>query len=198
MKKSASRIIGLTGGIGTGKTTVSDYLATKYHLPVLDADIYAREAVANNSSILLAIFDHFGNQVKLKDGSLDRPSLAQIIFHDEVEKRWLEEQIHPYVRDRFQAEIKCNKSETIVLDIPLLFEAKLTNMVTEIWVVSCDRALQISRLQRRNNLTLEQAQSRIDSQLPLTEKVAAADIVLYNNSSLLHLYAQVDRAIIEI
>ena len=195
MKDSASRLIGLTGGIATGKTTVSNYLAEKYSLPVLDADVYAREAVANNSPILQTIFARYGERVKLVDGNLDRASLGQIIFNDAQEKQWLESQIHPYVRDRFGQELQYTLNNTIVLDIPLLFEAKLTDTVTEIWVVSCDRALQVDRLQQRNNLTLEQAQSRIDNQLPLVEKVAAADVVLHNNADLTCLYAQVDTAI---
>ncbi|WP_319422038.1 dephospho-CoA kinase [Pleurocapsa sp. FMAR1] len=195
MKNSASRLIGLTGGIATGKTTVSNYLAEKYNLPVLDADIYAREAVAKNSPILQTIFAHYGERVKLADDDLDRSSLGEIVFNDLQEKQWLESQIHPYVRDRFQQELHYTLNNTIVLAIPLLFEAKLTDTVTEIWVVSCDRALQITRLQQRNHLTLEQAQSRIDNQLPLVEKVAAADVVLHNNADLADLYAQVDTAI---
>ena len=86
-------------------------------------------------------------------------------------------------------------SETVVLDIPLLFEAKLTEMATEIWVVSCDCSLQIARLQKRNNLTLSQAEARINSQIPLSEKMAAADVVLNNNQDVAYLYAQIDKAI---
>jgi len=195
MSNSAKRLIGLTGGIATGKTTVSNYLAEKYHLPVLDADIYAREAVIKDSPILQDIFDRYGERVKLPDANLNRPALGDIIFNQPLEKQWLEAQIHPFVRDRFTQEQEKTNSDTVVLAIPLLFEAKLTDMVTEIWVVTCDRSLQISRLQQRNNLTFEQAQTRIDSQLPLTEKVALADIVLYNNAELNYLFAQVDLAI---
>ena len=191
----AKRLIGLTGGIGTGKSTVSQYLAQQYQLPILDADIYAREAVAPGSPILERIFERYGDRVKQADLSLDRSSLGQIIFGNEDEKQWLESQIHPYVRDRFAQELKRTANNTIVLDIPLLFEAKLTDTVTEIWVVSCDRSLQIARLQQRNGLTVAQAQARIESQLPLQQKEAAADLVLHNNGSLADLFTQVDRAI---
>ncbi len=194
MENLASRLIGLTGGIGTGKTTVSNYLVDKYNLPILDADIYAREAVAENSPILQTIFSRYGDVVQLPDRRLDRMALGDIIFNNPAEKQWLESQIHPYVRDRFEQELQKNQNNTIVLAIPLLFEAKLTDMVTEIWVVACDRHLQIARLQQRNGLTLKQAQTRIDSQLPLAEKVAAANIVLDNNADLAHLFAQVDTA----
>ncbi|MGL6343398.1 MAG: dephospho-CoA kinase [Waterburya sp.] len=195
MDNSTNRLIGLTGGIATGKTTVSNYLAAQYHLPVLDADVYAREAVAEDSPILQTVFQRYGDKVKLADASLDRSALGEIVFNDPQEKQWLESQIHPYVRDRFAQELSKINNNTIILSIPLLFEAQLTNLVTEIWVVSCDRSLQISRLQQRNSLTVKQAQARIDSQIPLAEKIAAADIVLDNNGDLTHLYAQIDAAI---
>ena len=193
--ESANRLIGLTGGIGTGKTTVSNYLAEKYNLPVLDADIYARQALARDSPILQNVLARYGDRLKLPDTSLNRSALGEIIFNDPKEKQWLESQIHPFVRDRFTQELQCTKNDTIVLAIPLLFEANLTDTVTEIWVVSCDRSLQIARLQQRNGLTLEQAQARIDNQLPLPDKVALADIVLNNDADLKHLYAQIDLAL---
>lgn len=195
MTNLSHRLIGLTGGIGTGKTTVSDYLTGKYNLPVLDADLYAREAVTKNSPILQAIFSRYGDAVRLPDYRLNRAALGEIIFNNQAEKQWLESQIHPYVRDRFEQELNQTQANTIVLAIPLLFEAQLTDLVTEIWVVTCDRYLQISRLQQRNGLTPIQAAARIDSQFPLSEKVAAADIVLDNNCDLNHLYTQVDNAI---
>jgi dephospho-CoA kinase len=195
MSNSAKRLIGLTGGIGTGKTTVSNYLADHYALPVLDADIYAREAVAMGSPILETIFQRYGNPVQLPDGSLNRAALGDIVFNNPQEKRWLESQIHPFVRDRFTQELRKISSKTIILSIPLLFEANLMALVTEIWVVNCDRSQQLSRLQQRNGLTFEQAAARINSQMPLADKVTLADLVLHNNSGLAELYAQVDAAI---
>ena len=195
MDDLSRRLIGLTGGIATGKTTVSNYLSDKYNLPVLDADIYAREAVAKDSPILQTIFGRYGERVIADDLSLNRSNLGEIIFNDATEKQWLENQIHPYVRDRFERELQHIDNPIIVLDIPLLFEANLTDTVTEIWVVACDRSLQIARLQQRNNLTIEQAEARIDSQMPLSRKVAAANLVLNNSSGLNDLYLQIDRAI---
>lgn len=192
--KTNDRLIGLTGGIATGKTTVANYLSEKYHLPVLDADVYAREALAADSPILQNVFARYGERIKSGD-LLDRTALGDLIFHNTTEKQWLESQIHPFVRDRFNQELQQTKSETIVLAIPLLFEAKLTDLVTEIWVVICDRSKQISRLQQRNGLTLSQAQARIDSQLPLSHKAALADIAIDNNADLPSLYAQIDTAI---
>ena len=99
-----SRIIGLTGGIGTGKTTVSHYLATAYQLPVLDADIYARVAVQLGSPVLKAIAERHGLDILLPDCTLNRQKLGQIIFSNPDERRWLEQQIHPYVRERLEAD----------------------------------------------------------------------------------------------
>jgi dephospho-CoA kinase len=195
MTNSAKRLIGLTGGIATGKTTVSNYLSERYTLPVLDADIYAREAVAQGSPILQTVFQRYGDKVKLANGELNRSVLGDIIFNNPPEKQWLESQIHPFVRDRFTQELSNTTSDTVVLSIPLLFEANLMALTTEIWVVSCDRSRQINRLQQRNGLTSEQAAARIDSQLPLSQKVALADLVLHNDAGLAELYSQVDVAI---
>ena len=195
MTNTAKRLIGLTGGFGTGKTTVSNYLAEKYSLTILDADLYAREAVAPESVILRSIWQRYGEKVRSPDNQLDRSALGEIVFNNPQEKQWLEAQIHPFVRDRFEQELNRIPDRTIVLSIPLLFESNLTDMVTEIWVVSCDRSLQISRLQQRNGLTPQQAQARIDSQLPLSHKEALADIVLLNDAGLDQLYSQIDLAI---
>ena len=195
MTHSAKRLIGLTGGIATGKTTVSNYLAKQYNLPVLDADIYAREAVNKNSPILRTIFQRYGDQIRLSTGDLNRSALGDIIFNDVGEKQWLENQIHPFVRDRFTQEQQKISNDTIVLSIPLLFEANLTSLVTEIWVVICDRNLQISRLQQRNGLTSQQAEARIDSQMSIAQKATLADLVLTNNDKLTDLYAQIELVI---
>ena len=192
-KKSEQRIIGLTGGISTGKTTVSNYLAKNYQLPVLDADIYAREAVRPNSPILNDIIERYGGRLILPDGNLNRPALGEIIFQDGEEKKWLEGKIHPFVRSRFREKMQQLEGKTMVLAIPLLFESELTDLVTEIWVVYCDEQQQLARLQQRDNLTLEQAKIRIANQLPLVDKVAQADIVLDNNLDRDRLFAQIDR-----
>lgn len=189
------RIIGLTGGIACGKSTVSDYLSRRYGLPVLDADLYARSAVAIGSPILKRIFDRYGESVRNDDGSLNREKLGEIVFRDLDEKKWLESQIHPYVRQCFETEVKSIPSEVVVFSIPLLFEARLTGTVTEIWVVYCSRDEQIRRITRRDRLSAEQAIARIDSQMPIEEKIALGDVILDNSNSVDGLYEQVDRAI---
>ncbi|NDJ20157.1 dephospho-CoA kinase [Nostoc sp. B(2019)] len=189
------RIIGLTGGIATGKTTVANYLASAYNLPILDADIYARDAVSTGSPILDAIAQRYGEQILLPDASLNRQKLGEIIFNHQDERNWIEGFIHPYVRDRFLKEIAQSPSQTLVLVIPLLFEAGMTNLVTEIWVVRCSQEQQLQRLMQRNHLNREQAKARINSQLSLEEKVARADVVLDNSFTLEALLKQVDVAL---
>ncbi|WP_347239850.1 dephospho-CoA kinase [Oscillatoria sp. FACHB-1406] len=187
--------IGLTGGIATGKTTVTRYLAQQYGLPILDADIYAREAVAPGSSALAAIVRRYGSGMLKEDGSLNRAELGNILFADEAEKGWIEAQIHPFVRDRFVAELARLAPKIAVLAIPLLFESQMTDFVNTIWVVACTAEQQLERLMNRDRLNLEQAIARIESQMPLAEKIAAADVVLENSGSLEALWEQIDRAI---
>ncbi|NEO38870.1 MAG: dephospho-CoA kinase [Moorea sp. SIOASIH] len=189
------RIIGLTGGIATGKTTVSNYLADTYRLPILDADIYAREAVQPDSPILKQIYQRYGLQVQHSDSTLNRKRLGEIIFSNPAERQWLEQQIHPYVRDRFQSELDTIVAPTVILVIPLLFEAKMTDLVTEIWVVSCSAEQQLRRIQKRDRISKEQAQARINSQLPLQQKIALADLVLDNSSTQEALIQQVSTAL---
>ncbi|RCJ18016.1 dephospho-CoA kinase [Nostoc minutum NIES-26] len=190
------RIIGLTGGIATGKTTVTNYLASTYSLPILDADIYARDAVTLGSPILEAIAQRYGKQILLADGSLNRQKLGEIIFQHPDERNWVEGLIHPYVGDRFLKEIAhIRMNQTLVLVIPLLFEAQMTNLVTEIWVVSCSESQQLQRLIQRNHLSREQAQARINSQLSLEQKASLADVVLDNSSTLEALLKQIDAAL---
>ncbi|MCT7971868.1 dephospho-CoA kinase [Laspinema olomoucense] len=192
------RKIGLTGGIATGKTTVSNYLKNIHQLPVFDADIYAREAVQIGSPVLNQIVKRYGSDLLLPDRSLNRQKLGEIVFNQPQEKQWLEEQIHPQVRDRFLREIAAlPEQSTAVLVIPLLFEAQMTDLVTEIWVVSCPGDRQIQRLMERDGLTLDQARARINSQMPLFEKCDRADIVLDNSSTLEHLIQQIDVALMQ-
>jgi dephospho-CoA kinase len=187
------RLIGITGGIGTGKSTVTNYLHSRYHLPIWDADIYARSAVAVGSPILTAISQRYGDDILQADGTLDRPRLGEIIFNNPVERQWLESQIHPYVRHCFEREIsRLQPDATAVLAIPLLFEAKITDLVTEIWVVSCDLSTQIERVMKRDRIDKTAAIKRIESQMPLADKIALADVNLDNSTNITDLERQID------
>ncbi|TVQ07450.1 MAG: dephospho-CoA kinase [Leptolyngbya sp. DLM2.Bin27] len=190
------RIIGLTGGIATGKSTVADYLAGRHQLPVLDADIYARRAVEPGSVALSAIAHRYGNALLHHDGTLNRGRLGEIVFSDPAEKTWLEQQIHPVVRRYFgQAMAELAQVPVVVQVIPLLFEAHLGDQVSETWVVTCPPEAQRQRLMQRSGLSVEQADARIQSQMPLAEKVALADVVIDNAADLPTLFGLVDQAL---
>lgn len=190
----SQRIIGLTGGIGSGKSIVSDYLATKYDVPILDADDYAKEAVSTDSPILEKIKQRYGNQILHSDGTLNRSRLGEIIFNQPTEKKWLEQQIHPDVRQKIETALSQLEASCVVVVIPLLFEAKMTDLVTETWVVYCSPQQQLERVMKRDQLSEKDARSRIDSQLSLEEKVALADVVIDNSGTVNELYQQVDQA----
>jgi dephospho-CoA kinase len=192
------RVIGLTGGVGMGKTTISDYLKNRYHLPILDADDYARLAVAPESPVLNQIVSRYGNNILLPTGALDRRRLGDIVFNNASERQWLEQQIHPDVRARMEAELRtlaAQKCQTVVLVIPLLFEARMTDLVTEIWVVYSANHQQVERLHQRDQLNLDQVRARIASQMPIAKKMAQADVLLDNSSSPEALFQQVEMAL---
>jgi dephospho-CoA kinase len=189
------RRIGLTGGIGMGKTAISDYLMTK-QIPVLDADIYARDAVEPGSAVLPEIIARYGASILLPDDTLDRRRLAGIIFDSPPEKIWLEQQIHPFVRDRLETELnRLADAPVLLLVIPLLFEARMTDLVTEIWVVRAKKEQQKQRLKERDRLNPSEIRARIDGQMAIERKAQQADVVLDNSSTLEALYQQVDRAL---
>jgi dephospho-CoA kinase len=191
------RVIGITGGVGMGKTTVSNYLANAYHLPVLDADLYAREAVEPGSMVLTEIVERYGSNILLSNGTLDRRRLGDIVFNSPAERLWVEQRIHPFVRDRMETELQrlAQSHPTVVLVIPLLFEARMTDLVTEIWVVQSQANQQKERLMQRDHLNLEQIQIRIDSQMAIEKKVAQADVVIDNSSTLQELHRTIDLAL---
>ena len=187
------RIIGITGGIATGKTTVSDYLHNTYGLPILDADLYARQALTGDR--LSKISDRYGKLILDDQGNLDRRKLGAIVFDSEIERHWLEALIHPYVKDCLISTAKSLAPSTVVMVIPLLFEAKMQDLVTEIWVITCDRQQQIQRLINRNHLSEREAIQRIASQMSQAEKIELADVVIINSDDSKKLFWQVDQAL---
>lgn len=181
-----------------GKSTISQYLANKHNLPILDADLYARDAVETGSPVLHEIVERYGSSILQPDGRLDRARLGEIIFASPAERLWLEQRIHPYVRDRMEQnlqQLNQQNCQMAVLVVPLLFEARMTDLVTEIWVVRCSADQQIQRIQQRDHLKLEQIQARINSQMPIDRKIQQADFVLDNSSTTKALLQQVDEAL---
>ena len=187
------KIIGLTGGIASGKTTVSDYLKKRGYV-VLDADAYSKKTTAKNGPAIPAIIEAFGVDIVDEAGELDRKKLGSIIFNDADKRRELNEIVHPLIREMMNAdEEKYIQKGHVFLDIPLLFENGLNERCDYVVTVFVDRDTQIKRLTARNDLTVEEAEARINSQMPLTEKVQKSDFRLDNNGTVEMLYEQIDR-----
>lgn len=179
-------IIGLTGSIASGKSTVSDMLKNAGY-PIIDADMVARLVVEPGSETLAQIAQAFGPDVIQADGTMDRAKVGEIIFNDPASRKILNELIHPAIRQemhRQRQEFLAQGFKTIVMDIPLLFESRLQHLVDKILVVSVTEENQFSRLMERNGFSEKEAQARISSQLPMSVKEDGADAVIYNNGSL--------------
>lgn len=189
--------LGLTGGIATGKTTISNYLKTK-GIPVLDADEYARKVVEPGTPGLTDIVNTFGKQVLQSDGSLNRKLLGQIIFNDMTARQKLNDITHPRIQQMMTDELqKLSKDKTplVILDIPLLLENHNIAGADAIMVVTVPESIQLNRLMQRNNLTKEEAQRRIDAQMPLSEKEKLADFIVDNSGTIANTLTQVDKVI---
>ena len=177
----SQRRIGLTGGIASGKSSVGHWLAQQ-GLPVLDADQFAREALEPDSQATRTVLQRYGSSVQIEGGTaINRAALGRIVFQDPDERRWLEQLIHPIVRERFDQELSLHaKTPAVVLMIPLLFEAGLESLCSEIWLVDCDAAQQLERLIARDGLSPDAAQARITAQWPLSQKRDLADQMISN------------------
>lgn len=192
-------VIGLTGGIASGKSTVSQMIKEK-GIRVVDADIIAKEAVSKGAPALHQIVQTFGEEVLLPNGELNRQQLGAIIFSDEEKRKKLNAIVHPEVRKEMlkqRDEGVSNQETFVVLDIPLLFESKLEGLVDRIIVVYTTPELQLSRLMNRNDLSEEEALDRIHSQQPLEEKCQKADRVIENTKDLAFMRKQLENILNE-
>ncbi|KAA8455674.1 dephospho-CoA kinase [Weissella paramesenteroides] len=189
--------LGLTGGIATGKTTISNYLKTK-GIPVLDADEYARKVVEPGTPGLTDIVNTFGKQVLQSDGSLNRKLLGQIIFNDMTARQKLNDITHPRIQQMMTDELQKlakDKTPLVILDIPLLLENHNIAGADAIMVVTVPESIQLNRLMQRNNLNKGEAQRRIDAQMPLSEKEKLADFIVDNSGTIANTLTQVDKVI---
>ena len=191
----AARRIGLTGGIASGKSSVGRLLAAR-GLPLLDADVFAREALAPGSPGAGAVLERYGAGVRAPGGEIDRAALGRIVFSDGAERCWLEQLVHPLVRARFAAELEELVAEPlVVLVVPLLFEAGLEALCSEVWLVDCDETQQLQRLMARDGLGEADARARIAAQWPLARKRGLADVVIDNRGGPEQLAARVEQAL---
>lgn len=179
------RVIGLTGGIATGKSSVALFFS-KRGIPVIDADQLARDAVLPGSRALERIIQSFGREVLTHDGLLDRKRLGTIIFADPEKRHSLEEILHPEIRKLADIQIiqaaEAGHNRLIYM-APLLIEAGATERVDTVWVVTVRPEIQLERLMRRDGISREQAQRIIDSQMPLSQKEQHGSVVIDNSGT---------------
>ncbi|PIC71338.1 dephospho-CoA kinase [Sporosarcina sp. P16b] len=187
-------IIGLTGSIASGKSTVANMLREKGY-PIVDADVIAREVVEPGSPLLDKIQQTFGEEVLREDGTLNREQLGAIIFGNQKKRQQLNELMHPAIRGRMvnqKEDYLTQGYQTVIMDIPLLFESRLQDYVEKIIVVSVTKQIQKQRLMARNEWTEAEADARIASQLDMDSKEQGADAVIYNNETLDETEKQLD------
>ncbi|MDO7487894.1 dephospho-CoA kinase [Peribacillus frigoritolerans] len=180
------QIIGITGGIASGKSTVSLYLQ-ELGFTIVDADLASRAVVEPGEEAYHQVVKTFGEDILLTDGNIDRVKLGSIIFNDQEKRLLLNGIVHPAVRNwmRLKTEAALSSGEeTVFMDIPLLFESKLTFMVDKTILIYVDEQVQLQRLMNRNGLSETEALARINSQMPLADKKALADAVIDNNGDI--------------
>ena len=191
-------MIGITGGIASGKTAVADRLRALGYA-VLDADQYAREAIEPHTPGWEQVRRAFP-QVVGASGRVDRAQLAALVFADAEQRKKLERIIHPFVITKLKQEGERLKQlgEPVFAEVPLLYEAGLESLMSEVWVVYADRPTQLGRLMRRAKISLELAEAMLASQMPLAEKKKRATRVIDNNGSLADTWAQLDLILQEV
>jgi dephospho-CoA kinase len=179
------RVIGLTGGIASGKSTVADFFAER-GVPVIDADQLAREVVEPGAPALAAIVETFGGAVLNGDGTLNRSRLGEQVFRDSRARRRLEAIMHPAIgrlAEEKLAALRAAGATVVIYMAALLIEAGVTDRVDEIWVVYVDRETQLARLTGRDGITREAAELKLAAQMPLAEKKGHGRVVIDNNGS---------------
>jgi dephospho-CoA kinase len=192
-----NQVIGITGGIASGKSSVSQFIQTELKCTVIDADLAARTVVEPGEDAYYQVIQAFGEEILQADGSINRAKLGEIIFNDKDKRMILNSIVHPAVRQEMlkQKEAAFQRGETAVfMDIPLLFESKLTSMVDQTLLVYVDDIIQKERLMKRNGYTDAEAIARIQSQMPLAEKKILADAVIDNNGD----FSETERQVKEV
>lgn len=190
------KVIGLTGGIASGKSTVARLLAERGGA-IVDADVIAREVVAPGEPALTEIAEAFGPETIAADGTLNRPALGRIVFGDDAARARLNAITHPRVRERMREQVAALEAQATpprfaVLVVPLLFESTHDWGLDEVWVVALPEEAQRARLMARDGFSAAEADARIRAQMPLAEKIKRADRVISNNGTLLELAEAVD------
>ena len=185
--KNKQRRIGLTGGIASGKSTIANYIKKYRDIPILDADQYSKELIKPKGNCYKKVVAYFGPQIVDEYSSvneINRALLKKIIFENSIHRKWIQNLLHPLIKEKMIE--KCNqfeKNKILLLVIPLLFEAKFTDLCTEIWLVKCPRELQKKRLMKRDKISNNEAEKIINLQLNFEDKSKFSDVILDNSDN---------------
>lgn len=184
-------VIGLTGNIGCGKSTLSNIFREK-NIDVIDLDIISREIMLDKDC-LDEIVLNFGENLRLKDNSLDRKKLGSIVFNDNEKLQKLNSITHPRIKDKVRHIIKKSTSKYIIVDGALLIEAKFLDLVDFLLLVTCDYSVQIDRITKRDNISIKDCELRINSQMKQEEKKKYANYIIDNSNDILTLKNKIDK-----
>lgn len=186
-------LIGLTGGIASGKSTVSRILQD-FGAKIIDADKIAHEVLKKGEEGWRRVKNHFGSEILKENEEIDRSYLGKIVFNDSAARKKLESLVHPLIISKIKKEIKrvSGESKIVIVDAPLLYETNLDRLVEEVWVVYVDSKTQLKRLIQRNGLSQTEACNRIKSQMSLEKKKECADVIIDNTGNKDDLYQQLE------
>jgi len=187
-------VIGITGGVGSGKSSAAD-IVRNYGFPVIDADKIARDLMVPGQKLHWQVIEEFGDEIVDDTGALDREKLGHLIFSDDNYRRRLDAITHPVIVEQMKSsldELMEEDFRAIVSDVPLLYEVSIEDWFDEVWVIWCDRSERLRRLTVRDEISEGEAMRRLRSQIPLQKKVKLADRVIDNSKSLFHLKRQIN------
>lgn len=190
-------IVGLTGGIGSGKSTVAELFAQQ-GVPIIDADVVARQVVAKGSPLLQRIMEHFGLQVLLPDGELNRAALRERVFHNLEEKQWLNDLLHPAIREEMIIELEKQTSPYVIWVVPLLIENNLTALCQRVLVVDVEPETQIIRATKRDQNKRELIRHIMQAQVSRDVRLQVADDVINNDGELTDTLEQLQKKVLEL
>ncbi|WP_301098901.1 dephospho-CoA kinase [Otariodibacter sp.] len=176
-------IVGLTGGIGSGKSTIAD-LFIELGVPVIDADVVARQVVEKGSPLLAKITNHFGNNILTNSQELDRKALRQIVFTNENERQWLNNLLHPAIRSEMDKQLSSANYPYVIWVVPLLIENKLTSLCDRVLVVDVSPEIQLNRASKRDQSKIEIIKQIMSSQVDRATRLNYADDIIENNQEL--------------
>ena len=190
-------VVGLTGGIGSGKSTIAELFA-ELGVPIVDADLVARQVVEKGSPLLAEIAAHFGPEILLEDGALNRAALREKIFANETQKHWLNQLLHPAIRHEMLRQLAAQQAPYCIFMVPLLIENNLTALCHRILVVDVLEHTQVERAGQRDNNQVEQIKRIMQSQVSRQERLSYADDVISNNEDLIASLPQLKQKVLEL